>query len=472
MKQSANLSKSATAQSDRKGYLWLKRSSVLILILIIMYGAARLIDVSLGSYYTGLRAPYLQLLSESGVVIHWQTVQDQKGIVRYGTDLRNLKLSAEESSSGTIHRVKLSGLNSNTRYYYSVGSADNVFRGGTKNDWFVTSPPIGQSNAIRMWVLGDPGNWSDNALDVRDAMMKWLNVNKRESRTYLDLLLTTGDNAYTSGTNKQFQQALFTPYSDILRNISIWPAYGNHDDRRWAFFKIFDLPTQAEVGGLASGSERYYSFDYANTHIVFLDTQSSDLTKNGEMINWLRHDLLNTRQQWLIAVFHHPAYSKGTHDSDSNRDSWGRLTKVRENLLPVLERYGVDLVLNGHSHMYQRSYLLTCHYGNSESFLPSMVLDSGLGDPAVDGAYLKYSKKMSPHEGTVYIVLGSSSKLDQGRLDHPAHAVNLLELGSMVIDIKGNRLDAKFINDKMQIMDTFSLIKGSSAAKKTTGKCQ
>jgi hypothetical protein len=72
--------------------------------------------------------------------------------------------------------------------------------------------------------------------------------------------------------------------------------------------------------------------------------------------------------------------------------------------LPILEKHSVDMVLSGHSHSYERSHLLHCHYGDSTTFKQEMVLDD-------DGIYRKNSNKY-PYDGTLYAVVGSSSKVD------------------------------------------------------------
>lgn len=447
--------------------IWLLRIFWLFIALLVIYGIGRLVVVTQGSYYDGEREPYMQMVGATTATIRWQTKQEVLGIVRYGTDLRNLNNSATESESDISHIVGLQNLRPNTRYYYSVGSQNKIFKGGTKDDWFITAPRIGDSRDVRFWVLGDPGDWSKGIFSVRNSIYQWLKENKRDNQADLDFIITTGDNAYKSGANEQFQKAVFEPYADVLKNYSYWPAYGNHDSRRWAFFDIFSFPSNAELGGIASNSDNYYSFDYAQVHFVFLDTTESGLSKDSTMLAWLRRDLLKTKQQWLIAVFHHPPYSKGTHDSDTKTSS-GKLIKVRQNILPLLEQYGVDLVLAGHSHMYERSYLINCHYGNSKSLLDDMILDKGLGR---DKPYNKYSAKLAPHEGTVYVVIGSSSKVDSGPLDHPVHAVNKFNLGSMIIEVIGNQLNAKFIDDKMQVLDNFSIVKGQVTKKIMSPPC-
>jgi hypothetical protein len=111
-------------------------------------------------------------------------------------------------------------------------------------------------------VLGDPGNASNLLLNVKKSAYRWLENNHR--RQNFDLILTTGDNAYTSGKNQQYQEAIFNVHKEELSGVNLWPAYGNHDARRWAFFDIFDFPTQAQLGGVASTTEEYFSFNYAD----------------------------------------------------------------------------------------------------------------------------------------------------------------------------------------------------------------
>ena len=72
----------------------------------------------------------------------------------------------------------------------------------------------------------------------------------------------------------------------------------------------------------------------------------------GPMYTWCENDIQNTNAEWIIAFWHHPPYSKGSHDSDAESS----LSSMRENIIPMLEDNGVDLILSGHSHSYERSY--------------------------------------------------------------------------------------------------------------------
>ena len=160
------------------------------------------------------------------------------------------------------------------------------------------------------------------------------------------------------------------------------------------------------------------------------------------MLGWLERDLASTNQPWIIAYWHHPPYSKGSHDSDTEIE----LVQMRENVLPILEAAGVDLVLSGHSHSYERSFLIDGHYGPSSTFSAAMKKNGGSGRADGAGAYRKSTFGMAPHEGTVYVVAGTSGQASAGALDYPAMYTSMSVPGSFVVDVNGNRLDATFLD--------------------------
>ncbi len=412
--------------------VWLRRIGVGFLLLLVVLAIGRQVQVAWESRIVGARAPYLQMLGADRVTIRWQSEEAERGVLHFG------ELSLEEQEATTRHAVTLTGLEPNTRYQYRIGEYQGHF---------TTAPPRGADVSLRLWIQGDPGYATQAALKTRDAALAWMEKKRRPDRPLFDLWLTTGDNAYRSGTNAQFEKHLFAPYRELLANNAYWPTYGNHDDRRRAFYQLFDFPTGGELGGEPSGSEHYFSIDHGPLHLVFLDSQSESLSSDGEMARWLERDLAANKQRWTLVAIHHPPYTKGSHDSDSWRDSWGRMLKVRENILPIIERHGVDLVLSGHSHMYERSHLIAGHYGESKSFDGSMILDGEL----------PYEKERG---GTLYAVVGSSAKLDHGPLNHPAHAVSLRKRGSLVVDVQGEKLIGRFIDDEGKVADRFVIQKG------------
>jgi PKD repeat protein len=136
------------------------------------------------------------------------------------------------------------------------------------------------------------------------------------------------------------------------------------------------------------------------------------------------------------------------------------LVDMRTNALPLLEAYGVDLVLSGHSHSYERSALIDGHYGLSTTFDTRMVRDNRLGDATQGPGYTKPSLSGGSHEGAVYVVAGSSGKISGGSLDHPVMLTNLNVLGSVVLDIDGSTLTARFVDDAGNVLDRFDIERG------------
>jgi len=404
------------------------------------------------------RGPYLQMQTDDGVTIHWRTNVGTDSVVRYGSSDGNLINTASVAGSRLEHKVVLAGLGADQHYWYSVGDSIGTIAGDSSYH-FYTAPTQGDPADTRVWVLGDSGTANSNARAVRDAYKTW------SASDPANIVLMLGDNAYNNGTDAEYQAAVFDTYPEILRQLPLWSALGNHDgysadsaSQSGPYYDIFDLPAFAEIGGLASGTEAYYSFDYANIHFVCLDSYETDRSAGGTMMTWLENDLaLNTQQPWVIAFWHHPPYTKGSHDSDTE----GQLIDMRENALPLLEDMGVDLVLSGHSHSYERSYLLDGHYGTSLTLDPeSNVLNPGDGKESGDGAYEKPDIIAAARAGAVYAVAGSSGKVSSAPLNHPAMFVSLASLGSMLIDVSGNRMDVVFLDQTGSVQDEFSILKG------------
>lgn len=440
----------------------LKKLFKILIIIVLAYAVGRFIVVFTDSRLTGERAPYIQRLSTDSVIIRWMTEDNQLGIVRYGEDSEHISDIVLETSPSKNHSVILNDLKPGSRYFYQVGEIGSFQPLVTDKQWFYTQPV--EEVATRVWVMGDSGQEGEIQLQVRDAALNWMRKNPLPNRqiaaedknSVFDLWFILGDIAYRSGTNEQFQQSLFDVYEDILSNTSFWPVYGNHDDRRWTYFRVFDMPENAELGGVASHTENYYSFDHSNIHFVVLDSQDSNRSADGEMANWLKKDLAKNSKPWVIAAFHHPPYSKGSHDSDDSRDSRGRMQDMRENFVPILEQAGVDIVLSGHSHMYERSYLIDCAYQLSDKFSSKNIVSNGINEK--HASYIK-PLPVTGNNGAIYLVSGSASKVDNGPMDHPAHHKGYLEAGSVVIDVEGNLLTARFINNEGVIRDQFSISK-------------
>jgi len=266
--------------------------------------------------------------------------------------------------------------------------------------------------------------------------------------------------------------AVFDMYDAKLKNSIAWSCLGNHDGEFNAnvYYDIFTFPTLGESGGYQSNTESYYSFDYGNIHFIVLDSFATDRSVGGAMYNWAENDIQNTSQEWIVAIWHHPPYSKGSHDSDNGGNNTSgfdiELIQMRENFLPMLEDNGIDLVLAGHSHSYERSYLINGHYELSNTFdlSTNTVGSTGDGDGKIngDGAYSKTTLGNDAGLGAVYVVTGSAGKISGGSLNHNAMYYSANQLGSSILEVDGNNLTLKFLSDNGSVDDIFTIQKGPS----------
>jgi len=196
-------------------------------------------------------------------------------------------------------------------------------------------------------------------------------------RDSFDFILTTGDNAYPDASYADFDSAVFRRYGDLFARAPIFPTLGNREyrtDRAAPYLDLFELPA---VAWRPADQERYYSFDYGEAHIVVLDSNApldvDDNAASDDMFDWLRADLGQTKQPWKIVAFHHPAYSTGSHGSDP---------RVQAKLIPIFEAYGVQLVLNGHDHDYQRSLPLRAGQATTTAQGGVVYIVTGAGESA------------------------------------------------------------------------------------------
>ena len=408
-----------------------------------------------------VRGPYLQKGYLDKVTVCFRTDSVLSTTIRFGTELSKLDQVTGSSNAMNNHQIQVQGLSPNTKYYYELMVGDKVLLPKSKELYFRTHHDVSTKETINGWVLGDCGKASDEQREVRDAYYR------HAAQQPTDLILFLGDNAYNDGKDEEYQTAIFeNMYEDILKNTISWSCLGNHDghsaksaSQSGPYYDIFDFPKNAECGGLASGTEAYYSFNYGNTHFISLDSYDSDRSETGQMHQWLENDLANNSSKWTVAFWHHPAYSKGSHNSDTE----DRCIEMREHFLPLLESYGVDVIFSGHSHSYERSYMIQAHYDSSKTFdiqRNTVGNGSGNGREDGDGAYRKTTSGELAGKGMVYLTAGSSGHItDQGTLDHKAMCITLLKLGSCAFEITDERFDLKFIDEKGNVEDYFTIVK-------------
>lgn len=432
--------------------------TMVVIIFLALLIAAIVIAIRLGMLYSGTvyrgdTEPYLQMLGSDRVTIRWRSHNLVSGGVELVNQSSGSKVFKQEENPQQRHEIVLTGLQPATRYLYRIYHNENIFRQG-EDFWFKTAPAPGSEQPVRIWLLGDPGRAGKTVEKVKSSSLQWLVDHSRNNQPPIDMIMTTGDNAYEDGAREEYQLNLFDVHKKQLRNYAFWPVRGNHDAKGWSFFKLFSFPTSAELGGVASGTERYYSFDYSNIHFVFLDSYGGAYQEGDAMLQWLTKDLKQTKQLWIVALMHHPAYTRASHNSNDAHDSGSRMFNVRKRILPVLEQAGVDLVIAGHSHSYERSRLLDCHYGLTNDFKKSSVLQEG-------NNFVKPLVRKS-HSGSIHVVFGSSAQVIEGRFDHPALPITFARPGSMFIDVNNKKLTSYFIDYQGNELDRFAIEKSAT----------
>lgn len=423
------------------------------------------------------REPYVQLTTPNSAVLVWRTNTVTVPVVTYGPSLTNMPNTVPSSAivirvdetnaveppevprlftatPGTYqYEAKITGLAPDTRYFYSISDGPTPLTATNGSCYFRTSPPTNTSRPLRFWVVGDSGYGSQIQIDGFNAMNAFVAADQRPIDAYLHM----GDMAYPTGHDSQLGANFFAIYASLLRNTVTWATMGNHEgytgvgDQR-PYYDAFVLPMEAEAGGVPSGTEQYYSFDFGPIH--FISLQSYDLPRNaqGAMAQWLQADLDATHSEWLVAFWHHPPYTYGTHASDWEIE----LIEMREIFMPILEAAGVDLVLCGHSHVYERSMLLNGAYA-TPTVAEGVILDAGDGDPTEDGAYLK-SVGRNPNEGTVAVVAGhGGSAYVSGPF--PVFKRQIAMTGSLILDLEGDTFKGTMLGSDGAVYDRFDLKK-------------
>ncbi|MBL0332752.1 MAG: metallophosphoesterase family protein [Chlorobiota bacterium] len=399
------------------------------------------------------RGAFMTLSSNNSITLNWTTNIPSSSEVKIGGEPGNLYSVASINDLVNNHSITLTGLQSNTKYFYSIGKIGTTLQ-SSGNSFFYTAPNPDSTNKLRFIVTGDMGDGSANQIQVRDAFSNYTN------NSIVNGWIWLGDNAYNNGTELEYQNYIFNIYSNQLRYLPLFPALGNHDyanvgylssvalGTNFPYFSIFNLQTN-------TGNEKYYSFNYANIHFITLDSYGALNAPGSPMYNWLSEDLQSNSQRWTIVNFHHPPYTKGTHNSDTEIED----IDIRQNIVPLLEQYGVDLVMCGHSHTYERSKFIKGHQGLSDSFNDSLFPNGNVVQ-AGNGAYYKYSNN---DNGTIYVVCGSSGRISSTTSNGYPHKAMLTSFsnlgGSLILDIEKDSLNCKFLTAAGTIRDEFDIVK-------------
>ena len=187
------------------------------------------------------------------------------------------------------------------------------------------SLPNKQGN-VRFLVIGDTGTGSDQQHELAKIMLRY-----RQAFPF-EFVLMMGDNMYGSEKATDYKRKFEDVYRPLLdQKVKFYAALGNHDESNQRFYEFFNMEGQ-----------EYYRFKKGNVSFYALNSNYMD----KKQIDWLKDKLATDTASWKIAFFHHPPYSSGgKHGSD---------TKLREVVEPLFLQHGVNVVLAGHEHFYER----------------------------------------------------------------------------------------------------------------------
>jgi hypothetical protein len=345
--------------------------------------------------------------------IQWKTSPASAGAVEWGPSPALGNTTPVTGTTG-LHEVLVSGLTPSTIYSYRV-LAEGV---PVSNTFSFRTAHQPLHPFTRVATFADSGNGGPDQYAVASLL----------GTLEPELVLLAGDVIYPDGEPEGMDPRFFTPYASLLPGVPFYLALGNHDyqtDCGEPYLDNFCLPTSS------AGGERYYSFETADVHIASVDSGFCDpggfvcspLLVVLEQLLWLDMDLADSDARWKVVFFHHSPYSDSNH---------GDNLLAQALLVPILEERGVDLVITGHDHCYER--------------FPPLV--EGSPDPS----------------GPRYLVAGTGGAgvypIDPG----PLLEVGVEAHGTLLLDVSGNQVRGRFVSAEPgtfgQVMDDFTMSKG------------
>jgi hypothetical protein len=184
-----------------------------------------------------------------------------------------------------------------------------------------------QKDSLKFAVIGDSGTGNSDQYRLAKQLA---GVHQRYP---FEFVLMMGDNMYGGESARDFERKFEIPYKPLLdAGVKFYASLGNHDSPNQRMYKLFNM-----------NGERFYTFrPKPGVRIFALDSNYMDRTQ----LQWLEKELTASGSDWKLVYFHHPIYSSGgRHGSD---------TALRDQLEPLFLKYGVDVVIAGHEHFYER----------------------------------------------------------------------------------------------------------------------
>ncbi|MDD7363602.1 MAG: S-layer homology domain-containing protein [Peptoniphilus sp.] len=312
-----------------------------------------------------------------------------------------------------INRVHLEGLKPNTTYKYTYANGD------TESDVYTFT--TGGDTDYSFFFVGDPQIGSGGHLHGKEgweftlSQMKTLDANA-------DFLLSAGDNVNADNVNKvkpgsdeyleeeQEYNTFLEP--DEFRGLTFSTTPGNHDVRSSRFNEHFQVPNEStDADTTKSGiGDSYYV--YNNTLFLVLNSNAMSTAAHKAFMEKAIEETKDQDFDWKVVVFHHAPYSSASHSTDED------ILQRRNELAPVMKELGIDLVLNGHDHVYDRTFVMGGEDGTTpltEEGKDFETVKPGTNNPGDEGFDMLKGNNSGGEDiyknpkGVVYITANSAS---------------------------------------------------------------
>ena len=385
------------------------------------FGAALVASIFAAGAASAAKAvnrPYLQSVTPSSAVVVFRADQACPAQVRFAPTAGGTEQVAASTQSQAQHEVKLEGLKPATEYRYTVEACGSPLE---TEHTFRTAPSPGSTTDVHFAAIGDFGKGTAAQTSVADRMLAH----------DPDVIVTVGDNIYDDGTDAEFTSNFLRPMGALFAEVPLYPAFGNHDyaaDDLATSLKNFVVPTNNPIG-----TERYYSVDWGNVHFVMLDSiclmgeASTSECDVDQQLAWLDNDLRSTTSHWKVVMMHNVLFSSAKYGARPEE-----VGPMREMLLPIFEANGVDLVLSGDDHVYERSHPMK----------GTEVAPAGT-------------------RGITYVVTGHGSEGRNWAMDQQAWSAyrNNTNVGFLDVKTQGGTLTARMVGADGNTYDTFTIEK-------------
>lgn len=276
--------------------------------------------------YVMLKPPYLQNVKKDEITVMWETSKPGPSLVEYG-ETTALGQKVEIAEPSTIHEVVLKGLQQGKTYFYRASTGDVSGKGK-----FHTDP--GPGVPFRFAV------WGDNRTDFTTHTK----VAKAIAKSNPDIAISVGDVVTKGEDYNQWGREYFLPIKSFSGNVPTFISIGNHEGNSPWYYKFVSQP----------GNEAWFSFNYGNAHFTIFDS-NQDYKPGSEQYKWIAADLASKEAQdatWRFVLKHHPEFSEGWDAPGYTGEK-----DLTDNLVPLYEKYKVDMVFHGHTHDYERGQL-------------------------------------------------------------------------------------------------------------------